>query len=60
MVGNGGALVLTHLEAVHAEHRAAWQQIQAERVDATLIGQMRADPALVEENHNILEATVRA
>ena len=49
-VGNGGALVLTVLEAVHAEHRGAWQQIQAERVDAALIGQMRADPTLVEEN----------
>ena len=59
-VGNGGALVLTRLEAVHAEHRAAWQQIQAERVDAALIGQMRADPALVEENRNILEAAATA
>ena len=55
-VGNGGALVLTRLEAVHTEHRVAWEQIQAERVDATLIGQLRADPALVEENRNILEA----
>ena len=23
-VGNGGALVLMRLEAIHAEHRAAW------------------------------------
>ena len=59
-VGNGGALVLTCLEAVHAEHRAAWQQIQAERIDAALIGQMTADPALVEENRNILEAAAAA
>ena len=59
-VDNGGALGLTHLEAVHAEHRAASQQIQAERVDAALIGQMRADPALVEQNHNILEAAAAA
>ena len=59
-VGNGGVLVLTRLEAVHAEHRAAWQQIQAERVDAALIGQMRADPTLVEENRNILVAAAAA
>ena len=59
-VGNGGTLVLIRLEAIEVDHRAAWQKIQAERVDAALIGQLRADPVLVEHNCYILEAAATA
>ena len=47
---------LARLEAVKEEHHAVWQQVQTDRVGATLIGQMRADSGLVEQNCNIMEA----
>ena len=50
------AAVLARLEAVEAEHRAALQQIQDERLDAALIAEMKADAQLVAQNRAILDA----
>nr|XP_040258034.1 myristoylated alanine-rich C-kinase substrate-like [Aegilops tauschii subsp. strangulata] len=51
-----GAAALARLEAVEAEHRAVLQQIQDERLDAALIGEMKADAQLVAQNRAILGA----
>ena len=50
------ATALARVEAVEAEHRAALQQIQDERLDAALIGEMKADAQLVAQNRAILDA----
>ena len=51
---------LARMEAVEAQHRAAWQQIQDEHADTVLIAQLKEDAVLVTQNHAILDSVTAA